>query len=117
MKILKNSIVLALCLVALLVYLASWLPIKLPSCVVFYLNDLLCMPIVLSVCLAMVRLYKKANNLYAPIAIVYGLTFFYTVYFEWVLPQINERYTGDLIDICLYFAGATIFLVFQKRLF
>ncbi|MFT5847133.1 MAG: hypothetical protein ACJARX_000809 [Psychroserpens sp.] len=117
MNILKNQIVLALFLVALLVYLANWLPIQLPSWVVFYLNDLLCMPIVLSLCLAVVRLYKKSNNIYAPITIVYGLTFFYTVYFEWILPQINGRYTGDLIDVVLYFIGATLFLLFQRRLF
>ena len=117
MKILTNPIVLALYLVALFVYASHWLPIELPDLILFYLNDLLCMPIVLSLCLAAVRFYKKSIHLYVPIPVAYGLTVFYIVYFEWILPQINERYTGDIIDVALYLIGTSVFMGYQKRLF
>ena len=117
MKILTNPIVLALYLVALFVYVTRWLPLELPALIIFYLNDLLCMPIVLSLCLAAVRFYKKSIHLYVPISIAYGLTVFYMVYFEWILPQINGRYTGDIIDVVLYLIGTSVFMRYQKRLF
>lgn len=117
MKILKSPILLLLCSIALLVYLARWTDISLPSWISLYLNDILCMPIILSLSLAIVRIIKKEPFVYAPTPAIIGLAFFYTVYFEWYLPKINERYTGDLIDVGLYFIGATLFFLFQKRLF
>ncbi len=116
MKILNNPTVLALYLVALFVYITRWLPIELPNLIQFYLNDLLCMPVVLSLCLAAIRFYKKSMYLYVPIPVAYALTVFYIIYFEWILPQINDRYTGDIIDVALYLIGTTVFIRYQKCL-
>ncbi len=35
-------------------------------------------------------------------------------YFEWLMPQLHTRYSGDLIDVFLYFFGATLFFFSEK---
>lgn len=75
------------------------------------------MPIVLSLSLAILRRIKKTENLYVPLVVVFALTTYFAVYFEWFMPQINTRYTRDIIDVGLYFVGAVLFFSFQKRLF
>lgn len=75
------------------------------------------MPIVLSVSLAALRFIKKSNTIYVPLSIILFMTGYYAIYFEWLMPQLNERYTGDLIDVFLYFIGAFLFYLFQKKLF
>ncbi|OBX24430.1 MULTISPECIES: hypothetical protein [Bizionia] len=117
MKILKHPIFFSSILVASFVYISQRLQVPLPNWIYFYLNDFLCMPIVLSLCLAIIRRLKKANNLYVPLLVVLGLTTYFVVYFEWFMPQISTRYTADIIDVGLYYLGAMLFFNVQKRLF
>ncbi len=63
------------------------------------------------------RFYKKTETLYVPLSIILGLSAYFSIHFEWLLPKFNERYTGDFIDVMLYFSGAMLFYIFQKRLF
>ncbi len=117
MKILKNHIFLILCFFAFLIYLANKFSLPLPNWVYFYVNDLLCMPIVLGLSLAILRFIKKTDSIYVPLGIILLMTAYYAFYFEWLMPQLHTRYTGDLIDVFLYFFGAILFFFFQKKLF
>ncbi|MBU2926941.1 hypothetical protein [Winogradskyella psychrotolerans] len=117
MKILKHPIFYISVLLASTVYLANRFEVPLPNWVYFYINDFLCMPIVLSTCLAVLRIIKKTETLYVPISVVLALTIYFSIYFEWIMPHINMRYTSDIIDVGLYFFGALLFLRFQKQLF
>lgn len=117
MKILKNPILIGFCFIALFIYTANRLALPLPSWVYFYANDFLCMPIVLSFSLAILRYIKKSDLIYVPLSIILIMTAYYAIYFEWLMPKLHTRYTGDLIDVVLYFIGAFLFYVFQKRLF
>ncbi|MCX7551514.1 hypothetical protein [Xanthomarina sp. F2636L] len=117
MKILKNPILITFCLIALFIYGANRLALPLPNWIYFYVNDFLCMPIVLSISLAVLRFFKKTDNIYVPLSIILIMTTYYAFYFEWLMPQLNMRYTGDVIDVFLYFMGAVLFYLFQKRLF
>ncbi|WP_178986205.1 hypothetical protein [Winogradskyella helgolandensis] len=117
MKILKHPIFYLSVLLASTVYIANRLEVPLPNWVFFYINDFLCMPIVLSTCLAVLRIIKKTEMLYAPISVVLVLTIYFSMYFECVMPHINTRYTSDIIDVGLYFLGALLFFKFQKKLF
>lgn len=117
MKILKNPTLIVFCLIALFIYTANRFALPLPSWIYFYVNDLLCMPIVLSLSLAILRYIKKTETIYVPLSIIIILTSYYAIYFEWFMPKINPRYTGDFIDVLLYFIGAFLFYLFQKRLF
>jgi hypothetical protein len=117
MKILRHPVFYSSVFIASFLYLAQKLQLPLPKWVCFYTNDFLCMPIVLSLCLASLRALKKTETLYVPLIVVILLTTYFTLHFEWLMPQISLRYTGDIIDISLYYLGALLFYNFQKRLF
>lgn len=78
-----------------------------------YLDDLLCFPIVLTLGLAMYRLfeprYKLGLNHIVPVFLVYA------VYFEWYLPGVSSSATSDPIDIVMYLIGLAVFGYFINR--
>lgn len=117
MSILKNPVFISLFSIAALVHLTKSFGFSLPNSVAFYLNDLLCMPIVLSLCLAAMRWLKKDQHIYMPWMAIILITLYYSFHFEWLLPRFMARYTADLTDVGLYFVGAIMFYVFQKWLF
>lgn len=117
MSILKHPLVLAMAFVAIAVYLSGVFGFELPKTIRHYLNDLLCMPLVLSLSLAVIRILKKNNQLYVPFITVALVTLYYSLHFEWLLPKFNPRYTADAMDVVLYGFGAMLFYKFQKRLF
>lgn len=78
-----------------------------------YLDDLLCFPIVLTLGLAVYRLFKPDYRLslmhMLPVLAVYS------IYFEWYLPQTSTVYTADVLDIAVYCLGVWIFHRFINR--
>ena len=117
MKILKHPLFSIIAGIASAIYIANQFETQLPNWIFFYVNDFLCMPIVLSLCLAVLRIYKKTETLYVPLVVIMLLTTFFALYFEVFLPKTNARYTSDLMDVGLYFLGAFLFYRFQKKLF
>ncbi|WP_048331536.1 hypothetical protein [Bizionia psychrotolerans] len=117
MKILKHPVFICCLLIAVFIYILQKFQIPLPDWIYFYVNDFLCMPIVLILSLALIRHLKKTENVYVPLLVVLALTSYFAFYFEWFMPQITTRYTADIIDVVLYFLGAMLFFKFQKRLF
>lgn len=103
------------CAVALTVYIAQHYTLSLPELANNYLNDLLCMPIVLKICQYTVRFIKRDTYLKIPIKISFSLTVFYAIYFELILPQFYSRYTADGIDVILYFLGLLFFLWVERE--
>ncbi|MDT0648250.1 hypothetical protein RM545_16270 [Zunongwangia sp. F260] len=87
--------------------------VSLPEWTTSYLNDFLCMPIVLTVCLKAVHHFKKDSSITLSLSLILILTSFYAVYFELVLPQISDRYTADFIDVIVYFSGTFLFYFLQ----
>ncbi|MFD2516670.1 hypothetical protein [Salinimicrobium flavum] len=85
-----------------------------PDWLRFYLNDFLCMPIILSLCLLTVQKLKKDSNIRLSLFTVLSLATFYSIYFEILLPQFMERYTADVIDVILYFTGSVLFYYLQE---
>ncbi len=74
------------------------------------------MPIVLVVCLYLVRFIKSNRTLRIPLPVVVAMTLYFALYFEYYLPKVTDRYTSDFIDVLLYFGGATFFLLVEKRI-
>ncbi len=85
----------------------------LPHWINGHLTDLICLPIVLLTCLALVRILKRDSTieikpwLIALICVEYGLIF------EWILPQKSPIYIADWIDVVMYFLGGLIFFFIQ----
>lgn len=88
--------------------------LQLPEFFTSYLNDLLCLPVVLGICLLVIRKFSKNKQLQISLFSVFSLAALYSVYFEIYLPEVTERYTADVFDVFLYFVGALLFYLFQK---
>jgi len=94
----------------LTIYMAQKLMFPLPLFANNYLNDLLCMPIVLKLCQYAIRFIKKDKHIVIPIKISFTLTVLYAIYFELLLPKFTNRYTADFIDVILYFIGLLFYI-------
>ena len=114
MRVMKQPYFIVFCGVFLVIYTLQRLQVPLPFWVNNYVNDLLCMPVVLTICLAAVRFFRKDQTLLLPLSAILSLTLFYAIYFEYYLPTYHPRYTADVLDVVLYFLGAALFFVFQK---
>ena len=89
--------------------------VPLPTWIYSYVNDFLCMPVVLTICLKTVHFIKKNYSIRLPLSLVVTLTSFYAIYFEYYMPLVEPRYTADMLDVVMYFAGAGIIYVLQFR--
>ena len=102
----------------LLIFLLNSLLINfssnLPSFFSSYLNDLLCLPIVLSICFFVVRSFGINRSPKISLFTAFSLAALYAIYFEFYLPEVTTRYTSDVIDVLLYFVGAIIFWLVQS---
>lgn len=90
------------------------LNVPVPQWMTSYLNDLLCMPIVFTICLKAVHQIKNDTSSRLNLPLILSLTTFYALYFEVLLPKISQRYTGDLLDVVIYFFGAALFYFIQQ---
>ncbi len=111
----RHSYMLVFCSMASLVYVTQQWGMALPLWVNNYLNDFLCMPIVLFICRYAVRRFKANNEIRLSLPLILMVTLYYAFYFEYYVPQVNPRYTADAIDIALYFSGALFFYVVEKE--
>ena len=105
-------------IICLLLFVLNMLLINfsgnLPSFFSSYLNDLLCLPIVLSICFFLIRSFSKYRSIRISLFSAFSLAAFYAVFFEVYLPEGHIRYTSDNIDVLLYFGGALIFWLVQR---
>ena len=104
----------AVVILALTIYIAQKLGLYIPELANNHLNDLLCMPIVLKICLYVVRYVKSSEKIEIPLALQVVTTLLFIVYFEMVLPEINTRYTGDILDVFAYVAGLFLFIALES---
>ena len=97
------------------IYTAQQLKIALPKIVNNYINDFLILPIVLTVCLFILRWSRRNKSYTIPIGVIIYICVFYGVFFEYLLPKFHPRYTADFIDAFLYFLGGIVFYFLQKK--
>jgi hypothetical protein len=72
-----------------------------------YLDDLLCMPVVLSIALAGMRFFHKSyflSHVQIIVTVIYC-----SLLFELALPFLSKTYTSDIMDVGLYVLGAWFF--------
>jgi len=102
-------------LLAMWVYIAQGLEIPLPKLANNYLNDFLCMPIVLKIGLEGARFLKSDDALQLPPMLCVVVTLLFAGYFEGYLPHVNARYTQDYWDLLCYAAGMFLFLWLERK--
>ncbi|GGF71362.1 hypothetical protein SAMN05444281_1898 [Wenyingzhuangia marina] len=94
-----------LVIIALTVYSLKQHGYQLPLFINNFLNDLLCLPIVLGIITRVIQFLKKDSEFKLPIGFIICLATYYSIYFEYYQPRVNNRYTSDWIDVLLYFIG------------
>ena len=80
-----------------------------------YLNDLLCMPIILSFTeyiLYITRKYHLIKKLSIG-QIIIGCMYV-SIVFEWIMPHVSNRYIADKYDIVCYALGGLIYYIIQN---
>ncbi len=100
-------------LVGSIIYILQKLRVKLPSIINNYVNDFLIIPIVLIICLFVLRWSRGDKSYKIPIGVVLLICVFYSVFFEYFLPKFYPRYTADIVDVLLYFVGGVVFYWLQ----
>jgi hypothetical protein len=74
-----------------------------------YLDDLLCMPVLLSISLILLRLILKMPDLSLTVKQTVFSFVYLSVVFEIILPLYSAKYTADPFDVIAYGIGAVIF--------
>lgn len=88
--------------------------LSLPVWINNHVNDLLFLPLTLGAITYIVSWLKKDIFFELSLGFVILSASFYSFYFEYYLPQFNSRYTGDVIDVILYFSGGFAFFIMNK---
>ena len=107
---------LSLLLASYFVHLAlKFSQVPVPMFFSHYFADLLCMPLLLSVAVLVMRWVKADAGLHLSRAMILVATLYVSLVFECVLPLFFQRYTADFWDVVMYGVGGGLFWVFQKR--
>ena len=88
---------------------------ELPWVINNYINDFLIIPIVLSVCLFVLRQTKSDSNFRISVAIIMYVVVLYMLFFELIMPKLSVRYTADFFDLLMYSLGGLWFWFLQKK--
>jgi len=108
-------IFITLVLSATTVYFLQKTGIILPKLINNYFNDLVALPIVLSICLWSVRKLHNKPKFQLSFLQCLMMVLFYIIFFEVYLPKTNPRYTADTIDSVLYLVGGLLFYFVHKK--
>lgn len=103
-------------LISIIIFSMQKTGLYLPQILNNYANDLLCLPLVLGIITFIIRSLKKDEFFKLPLFFILTMALYYSLYFEYYLPQNNPRYTSDWIDVILYFIGAVAFYSYERKL-
>lgn len=118
----KYSVYIYFCGIMFLYFIVRFIRIVFPNApdfVRFHLTDLLFIPAMALFALIFIRIIKRNDKLKISPFLLFFQTGLIALYFEFYLPFYSPRateYTSDMIDILMYFLGAILFLLLQKRL-
>ena len=94
--------------------LLAWLSVPLPAWVRHYLDDLLCLPLVLTTTLFLIRLLFGSATRFSGGHVAFAVVYV-SLAFEVFFPLFLPRYTADLADVVLYAAGGWIFYRYLNK--
>lgn len=80
----------------------------------FHLSDFLSVPVIAGITTSLMQLWRGKKFQLSTGQTIF-IAFYLSVVFEFVLPEKNIRYTGDLVDIICYFLGAIFWIIVTKK--
>ncbi len=84
-----------------------------PTLINSYLTDIICMPIILTICQIGINLINRFKNYRLTLKMILIMPLYYSFIFEFLLPKYSQAYTPDYWDVVCYFLGAILFFFFQ----
>lgn len=118
MKLLLSPYFISLCLLYIINKLAD-LPLNSNSLLYLFLknhfNDLLYIPISLTLCLACIRWVKKTPLFILNIGLIISMVIFCSLVFEYIGPNYYLHSTRDWIDVVMYVLGGVFYYFLQKQ--
>ncbi|GGG02950.1 hypothetical protein [Pontibacter amylolyticus] len=91
-----------------------WLELPRPWWVQHYLDDLLCLPLVLTVTLFILRFFYGPQLRISWYHVAFTAIYF-SLAFEVFFPKFMPRYTSDWVDAALYAVGGVVFYRFLNK--
>ncbi len=86
-----------------------------PEFIRYNFNDFLCLPIILTLTVCILRFIKQDNTIKLAGALIFGEAVFYSLLFEIILPFYSIKHTADYRDVMMYFLGAFFYWIMKKR--
>ncbi|MEC5145628.1 hypothetical protein [Chitinophaga sp. 212800010-3] len=94
------------------VHLVRYYSLPLPALINGQLTDFLAVPVIAHIALIVVRLFVVRNPYYImPLYYILFIVGYVSVVFEWLMPAVSAKYTGDWLDVAAYLAGGIYFYV------
>jgi hypothetical protein len=79
-----------------------------------YLTDFIAVPVMSHLALTFTRSYIVRNRYYTyPLSYLLFIALYVSVVFEWIMPGISSKFTGDVLDVAAYFAGSIFYYFIQ----
>ena len=110
----KYYLVLIFSLVYLVLILAKYQFILLSAALVNHGADLLCLPLMLSLSVFIIKKVKQDPGLRLSYWQIFAVFTYISFVFELILPQLTTKFTADWLDVGAYAAGGIIYLWFRK---
>ena len=115
LEILKTPFFILAAVTYLMVHIARQTNYVLPEIVNSYLTDLICLPVVLVVITAIIRVITHNNLFWPSIEMTLTLALLFTILFELILPNLSPNFTADVGDILSYFLGIFLYFIFIDK--
>ncbi|MEJ8756840.1 magnesium citrate secondary transporter [Pontibacter sp. H259] len=91
-----------------------WLAFPRPAWLQNYFDDLLCLPLVLTATLFVMRIFYGSQLRLSGYHVAFTILYF-SVAFEVFFPKFMPRYTADFADVLLYIFGGIFFHRFLNK--
>ncbi|QMU31338.1 magnesium citrate secondary transporter [Adhaeribacter radiodurans] len=116
MKILRNPVFITAAITFWVTYTLEHFKIFTLPFVHHYLDDLLAMPVILTLAVAVQRqwVYRSPQYTLSKAQIIFAVLYV-SVLFEGILPAFSAKYTRDVWDVSAYIFGAWVFYRFINQ--
>lgn len=116
MKTIKHPFFIVISAIYLSYYIIKQTDLSVPVFVSSYLADLLCIIIVNTFALWLIRKIKNLPHYELSIGTVSLSVLLFSVYFEVVLPQVNSYHVADVWDVLCYLISGFVYLFWRKTI-
>ncbi len=79
-----------------------------------YLNDFLCLPLLLSCFVCFIRTFRNRPTFGLQMNMILFACLYLAIVFEYLLPQISNSFTSDSFDVIAYALGGIYFACIQN---